>query len=60
MPLGVPAPGTVAVTVAVRVVDWPKMDGFTDDVSAVLDDAWLTVWPLTRAPVLPAKSVSPL
>ena len=35
-PAGVPVPGAVAVTFAVNVIDWPNLDGFTDDDSAVL------------------------
>jgi hypothetical protein len=28
VPVGVPAPGVLAATVAVQVIDWPKLDGF--------------------------------
>ena len=33
--VGVPDPGETAVTVAVSVTDWPKTDGFTDELRAV-------------------------
>jgi hypothetical protein len=42
-PPGVPPPGATALTVAVSVTDWPKVDGFTDDVSVVVVLAWFTV-----------------
>jgi len=43
VPVGVPAPGAVTVTVAVNVTLCPKTDGFTDDVRLVLVPALLTV-----------------
>ena len=30
MPLGVPAPGETALTVAVKVTDWPNTEGLTE------------------------------
>ena len=33
MPVGVPAPGADAVTVAVKVTNWPNTEGFTDEVT---------------------------
>jgi hypothetical protein len=57
-PPGVPPPGATALTVAVNVTDWPKADGFTDDVTAVVVLAWFTVC-VTAADVLPLKFVSP-
>ena len=33
VPVGVPAPGALTVTVAVNVTDWPKTDGLADEVS---------------------------
>ncbi len=36
VPVGVPVPGGFTVTVAVKVTDWPKTDGLTDDVSVVV------------------------
>ena len=35
-PATVPAPGETAATVAVKVTDCPKTDGFTEDASAVV------------------------
>src|SRR2546427_709988 len=42
VPVGVPAPGATAATVAVKVTLCPKTDGFTDDVRLVDVLAWLT------------------
>ena len=36
VPVGVPTPGATTATVAVNVTDWPKADGLTLDVSAVV------------------------
>src|SRR5579863_8881735 len=44
VPVGVPAPGDWALTVAVNVTPCPYDDGFTDEVTAVLVPAWPTVW----------------
>ena len=35
-PAAVPAPGAVAATVAVKVTDCAKTEGFTEDVNAVV------------------------
>src|SRR5438067_8227813 len=43
VPLGVPAPGAVAFTVAVNVTDWPNTDGFADELRLVDVLAWFTV-----------------
>ncbi len=43
VPEGVPAPGAVAVTVAVNVTDWPKVEGFTLDKTVVCVPALFTV-----------------
>jgi len=45
VPVGVPAPGATAATVAVKVNDWPRTDGLVPLVSAtvVVVLAWLTV-----------------
>src|SRR5712691_5230836 len=59
LPVGVPAPGAVAVTVAVKVTLWPNTDGLAEDVSAVLVLAWFTTCD-TAALVLVVKFVSPL
>src|SRR5205085_1573882 len=58
VPVGVPAPGAVAVTVAVKVTLCPNTDGFTDDVRLVVVLAWLTTCD-TAELVLVAKFVSP-
>jgi len=42
VPVGVPEPGAVAVTVAVSVTDCPKTDGLTDEMTAVEVLALLT------------------
>jgi hypothetical protein len=36
VPPGVPLPGAMAVTVAVNVIDCPKVDGFAEDDKAVV------------------------
>ena len=43
VPAGVPAPGAVTVTVAVKVTLCPKTDGFADDVTIVVVVAFATV-----------------
>ena len=43
-PVGKPEPLTlVLVTVAVKVTDWPKAEGLTDELTAVLMESALTV-----------------
>jgi hypothetical protein len=42
VPVGVPAPGETAATVAVKVTDWPKVEGFCDELIVVVVEAWLT------------------
>jgi hypothetical protein len=46
------APAVLA-TVAVKVTDCPRIDGFTEEVTVVEVGAGLTVWP--RVPELPLK-----
>jgi hypothetical protein len=59
MPLGVPAPGEVTLTVAVNVTDCPKTDGVPEEATVVVVAALLTVW--VRAELaLPVKLTSPL
>src|SRR5215469_16458521 len=60
VPVGVPAPGVVTLMAAVKVTDWPKTEGLTEEVTAVLVLALPTVWPLLREPLLVAKLPSPL
>jgi hypothetical protein len=42
-PVGVPTPGATAVTLAVKVTDCPKLDGFGEDVTLLRVSALLTV-----------------
>ena len=60
VPVGVPAPGAVAVTVAVNVTLWPTMDGLRAEPTCVDVSAAFTVWPPERTAVLVVKSASPL
>jgi len=46
------------LTVAVKVTDWPKSEGFTEDAKAVVVLALLTTW-LTTELVLVTKLESP-
>jgi hypothetical protein len=48
----------VEVTVAVKVTDCPKMEGFKEEVSATLLEIGITTW-LTAADVLPATLTFP-
>ena len=57
VPVGVPAPGALAVTVAVNVTDWPKTDGLTDETNALVVEAALTVM-LEEVPVIELVMVS--
>jgi len=54
VPVAVPAPGVVVATVAVKVTDCAKTEGFTEDVNAVVVLALLTTW-LTAVLVLVTK-----
>jgi hypothetical protein len=58
VPVAVPAPGATTATVAVKVTDCPKTDGFTDEVRLVVVLALLTTWD-TAALVLVRKLPSP-
>src|SRR5919197_1571937 len=58
VPVGVPAPGAAALTVAVKVLPWQKTDGLAEDDTAVVVAAWLTVW-VSADEVLPVKVVLP-
>jgi hypothetical protein len=42
-PVGVPVAGATALTVAVKVTDWPRTDGFALEASAVVVEAAFTV-----------------
>src|SRR6266446_4010604 len=59
VPVGVPAPGETAATVAVKVIDCPKTEGLKEDVIVVIVSALLTNW-LTAEEVLVLKLLSPL
>ena len=59
VPVGVPAPGATAATVAVNVTDWPDTEGLTEDATVVVVSALLTVW-VTLEEVLVRKLPSPL
>ena len=58
VPVGVPAPGATALTVAVKVTDWPNVDGLVEEATVVVELAWLTVW-VIDADVLVVKLASP-
>ena len=62
VPIGVVDPGTLPLTVTEKVTGWPKTDGFTDELMAVVvvAIAGLTVWPPLSVPLLPLKLASPL
>ena len=55
VPVGVPAPGATGETVAVKVTDWPKTDGFADEVTAVVVSALVIV--TSAIEVLPVPAV---
>ena len=58
VPVGVPAPGAEAETVAVKVTA-PSVEGFAEDTSAVAAVACPTTWS-TAVEVEPANAPSPL
>ena len=58
VPVGLPAPGEVTETVAVKMTVWPATLGLAEEVSAVEVAAGLTTW-VTGAEVEPTKFVSP-
>src|SRR3954468_2862473 len=57
LPVGVPAPGAVAVTVAVNVTGSPNTVGDSAETTVVVVPAWLTTWPVD--PWLALKSLVP-
>ena len=60
VPVGVPVPGGTGETVAVKVTDWPKIEGFCDEITVVVLSALLTTCGLpVNDPVLPLKFPSP-
>ena len=42
VPVGVPVAGATGEIVAVKVTDWPKTDGFTDEVTTIVVSALVT------------------
>jgi hypothetical protein len=58
VPVGLPAPGAVIVTVAVKVTLCPNTDGLAEEATLVVVFALLTTW-LTAALVLVLKLPSP-
>ena len=52
VPAGVPRPGELAVTMAVKVTDCPTTDGLAEEVTAVVVAVELTVktWLLSEEP----------
>ena len=52
-------PGTLLVTVAVKVTLWPQTVGFVEDTTAALLLAFVTVW-VMAVETLAAKFASPL
>ncbi len=57
VPVGVPP---LDVTVAVKVTDCPKLDGFGNELTVVVDPARLTTCPPDNVPWLVVKLASPL
>ena len=58
VPVGVPAPGALTVTVAVKVTLWPNTEGLAEEATLVVVASGLMVW-LTAPELLPASLVSP-
>ena len=57
-PVAVPAPGETGATVAVKVTDCPKTEGFTEDVNVVVVGAATMVATCTALPLLIAFVVT--
>jgi hypothetical protein len=58
VPVGVPAPGGTALTVAVNVTDWPETDGLAPELTEVVVEALFTVC-VSPEEVEVSKFVSP-
>jgi hypothetical protein len=58
-PVGTPAPGEAALTVAVNMRAWPKTLGLAEETTAVVVEACVTFW-LRLADVDPLKFPSPV
>ena len=54
VPDGVPVLGEAAVTVAVKVTDWPKTEGLADDATVVTEFAAFTTSEELAGPLIPA------
>jgi hypothetical protein len=54
VPVGVPDPGAVGVTVAVKVTVCPNTEGLADEVTPVVVLALFTTWPPPIEPLLAA------
>jgi hypothetical protein len=60
VPVGVPAPGATAATVAMKVTTWPNTDGLGAELTVVLLEALFTTWGLAESlPELVRKLLSP-
>jgi hypothetical protein len=61
LPVGVPAPGAAAETLAVKVTAWPYAEGLAEEVTDVVVSALLTVWVIDCwvLPLLALKLLSP-
>ena len=57
-PVGVPEPGLLAVTVAVKVTDCLNTDGLAEELTSVVVLAFFTVW-VSVLEVLPLKVALP-
>jgi hypothetical protein len=60
VPVGVPEPGDLTPTSAVKVTDWPNTVGFVPDETTVPVVASRTVCPPAKLPMLGRKIESPL
>ena len=58
IPVGVPIAGAVAVTVAVKVTDWPNTDGLGLEASPTVAPPWLMTW-VRAVDVTGSKLLSP-
>src|SRR5437868_3721218 len=58
VPLGVPAPGAVMLIVTVKITFWPATGGASDETTAVLVLAFVTLW-VRAVDVLAEKLLSP-
>ena len=52
LPVGMPVPGTVAVTVAVKVTAWPNTVGDIAETTVVVVSAGSTVWMTMDVPAV--------